>query len=292
VELNSRPNAAIVTAVTHTAMTTRKPKSSASGQAERPATKAELQRIEERRHVEGVLRKGRRIKWPTKQILSKKSDRVKAAPTIPERKEPRPLTPAEKERLAERRHVENVMRNARRTRLQLRKKPRPAHSGAGGGSAAASEPSSVPGTSQRNTRVLIVAGALFACVLLGFSIFAVVQQGQLAARLSSLREDAALLRQKQQESIDKIGQAITQLEKVQTDLQTVAAGETQIASKVGALETARAAESAQWQERLTSLEKSTHDGLAEVSARLDNLSSAVEPKEEAPVQTASETAAP
>ncbi len=304
-ELNSGPGAAIVTRVTFMAMTTRKSTSSTSGQAERPATKAELQRIEERRHIESVLRKGRRIQWPTKSLLRKQPESLEASSTPPGRKEPRPLTPAEKERIAERRHVEGVMRNARRSRLQLRKKLLPSHAGESQVPTAAPVSPAAPGRQIRPAVLLVVAGAVLALALLGLSLSTVIEQGHLAKRLAALQADTAQWRQEEQQSLAKAeqtlqGLAATQVN-VQTSLQTIVDGESQLNSKIAALETAQTADSAQQQERLASLEKVTRDGLAQVATRLDSEDSlaasvrkllpASNPEGSAP-QTASEAVVP
>ncbi len=245
-----------------------------SGQTERAATKAELQRVEERRHIETVLRKERRIRWPKAPRLGNRPHDPKVVAKTPEHKEPRPLTPAEKERIAERRHVETVMRNARRSRIQLRKLV-PARSGGNGAPGAApATPSAGPSDNKKTVVACVIAGALLACALLGLSLSAVLQQSSLAERLTTLREETAQWRSGQQQSLDKIDQVLQQLaateDKVETKLQTVADGQAQIASKVGALEASRVADSAQWQERLTGVEKTTSEGLAGVISRLDS----------------------
>jgi hypothetical protein len=257
-------------------MTKRKQTSGTTGQTERAATKAELQRLEERRHIETVLRKERRIRWPKVPRLGSRVHESKTVAESPERKEPRPLTPAEKERIAERRHVETVMRNARRSRIQLKKlvPARSGGNGAPGAAAAPATPSAGPSDNKKTVVAFVIAGALLACALLGLSLSAVLQQSRLAERLTALREETAQWRSGQQQSLDKIDQALQQLaateDKVETKLQTVADGQAQIASKVGALEASRAADSAQWQERLTGVEKTTSEGLAGVTSRLDS----------------------
>ncbi|MCX6092561.1 MAG: hypothetical protein NTX23_06825 [Candidatus Bipolaricaulota bacterium] len=257
-------------------MTKREPTSGVSGQTERAATKAEFQRVEERRHIETVLRKERRIRWPKAPRLGNRRHDPKVVAKTPEHKEPRPLTPAEKERIAERRHVETVMRNARRSRIQLRKLV-PARSGGNGAPGAVAAPAAPPARPSDNRKtvvVFVIAGALLACALLGLSLSAVLQQSRLAERLTTLREETAQWRSGQQQSLDKIDQTLQQLaateDKVETKLQTVADGQAQIASKVGALEASRVADSAQWQERLTGVEKTTSEGLAGVTSRLDS----------------------
>jgi hypothetical protein len=256
-------------------MTTRRPTSGVSGQAERPATKAELERIEERRHVESVLHQARRIRWPVRSHLSKRPEQMQASPTTPDRKEPRPPTPAEKERIDERRHVENVMRSARRSRLHLRKSPLPARASGSGVQGAVPTPAS--GASPRRpkrTVVVLAVGAVLACALLGLLLSVVIGQAHLAARLSALQRDTAQWRQEEQQAIARVEQSLQGLAatqtNLQTNLQTVVNGESQLNAKITALETARSADVAQQQQKLASLEKSTQDGLAQVASRLDS----------------------
>ena len=252
-----------------------------------------------------MLRKERRIRWPKVPRLGSRAHESETVAKSPERKEPRPLTPAEKERIAERHHVETVMRNARRSRIQL-KKLIPARSGGKGapGVPAASSPGS---SGNRKTVVAcVVAGAILACALLGLSLSAVLLQGRLADRLTALREETAQLATAQQASLDKIEQALQQLaateDKVQAKLQTVADSQGQIASTVGALETSRAEDAAQWQERLAGVEKTTSEGLADIASRLDSEESlaasvrellpTLRPDSAGSTQTPSETPAP
>ena len=251
------------------------------------------------------MRKGRRIQWPTKSLLRKQPESLEASSTLPGRKEPRPLTPAEKERIAERRHVEGVMRNARRSRLQLRKKLLPSHAGESQVPTAAPVSPAAPGRQIRPAVLLVVAGAVLALALLGLSLSTVIEQGHLAKRLAALQADTAQWRQEEQQSLAKAeqtlqGLAATQVN-VQTSLQTIVDGESQLNSKIAALETARTADSAQQQEQLASLEKVTRDGLAQVATRLDSEDSlaasvrkllpASNPEGSAP-QTASEAVVP
>jgi hypothetical protein len=261
--------------------------------------------MEERRHVESVLRKGRRIQWPKKPLLKKQAVSTKVSSTGPDRKEPRPLTPAEKERIAERRHVESVMRNARRSRLQLQKKPLPSHASGGEVPAAAPASPQAPDKQTRTTVLLVVGGAVLALLLVGLSLAAVIEQGHLAQRLAALQKDTAQLRQDEQQALAKVEQALqgvaaTQTN-VQTSLQTIVDGENQLTSKIAALETARSSASAQQQEQLNNLEKVTRDGLAQVATRLDSeesLAASVREllptlsSEESTSQTSSESAAP
>jgi len=251
--------------------------SGSSGQTERDSTKAELQRIEERRHVESVIRNARRVRLPKKRAaFVKHNDPVKIARTVPAQ-EPRPLTPAEQERIEERRRVESVMRNARRSRLRLRKKPAVVRSGDGGpvaGSVEASAGSSARGSviSPLATALGVVALAL-GCALLGLTLKTVSQHNRLAKDLTSLREETSLLKGKQQESLDKIEQALVQFaaaeDKVEARLQAVTDSQGKFESKAGVLEAGQAAEAARWQEGLSGIEKATREGLAGVAARLD-----------------------
>ena len=293
-ELNSRPDPAIVTRVTPKAMTKRT--SDSDGQTERALTKAELQRIEERRHVESVIRNARRVRLPKKRAtFVKHDDPVKAARIVPAQ-EQRPLTPAEQERMDERRRVESVMRNARRSRLRLRKKPAAVRSGGGGaaaGSVEASAGSSARGSAIRPLRtVLGVAALALGCALLSLTVKTVLQHDRLAENLASLREETSLLKGRQQESLDKI----------EAKLQAITDSQGKLELKVGALESSQAAEAARWQEDLSGLELATREGLAGVTARLDSeeaLAASIEkllpllllqPSDSiVPVQTSSET---
>ena len=292
--MNSRPGPAIVTWGTLRTMTKRT--LSSSGQTERASTKAELQRIGERRHVESVIRNERRARLPKKRAAWVKHDAsVKVARTLPAQ-EPRPLTPAEQERIEERRRVESVMRNARRSRLRLRKKPTTVRSGGGGVVAGNVEAS--PGPSARATvitplaTIFGVAVLALGCTLLGLTLKTVFQHDRLAEGLASLREETSLLKGKQQES----------LEKIEAKLQAITDSQGKLELKVGALESSQAAEAARWQEDLSGLELATREGLAGVTARLDSeeaLAASIEkllpllllqPSDSiVPVQTSSET---
>ncbi len=245
---------------------------------ERASTRAELQRIEERRHVESVIRNARRVRLPKKRTaLAKQDDPVKVARTAPAQ-EPRPLTPAEQERMEERRHVESVMRNARRSRLRLRKKPATVRSGGGGAVAGSVETSS--GSSARGSMIRPLATALgvvalvLGCALLGLTLKSVFQHDRLAEGLASLREETSLLKGQQQESLDRIEQALVQFaateDRVEARLQAVTDSQGKLESKVGALEAGQAAEVAQWQEDVSGIEKATREGFAGVAARLDS----------------------
>ena len=275
-ELNSRPDPAIVTRVTPKAMTKRT--SDSDGQTERALTKAELQRIEERRHVESVIRNARRVRLPKKRAtFVKHDDPVKAARIVPAQ-EQRPLTPAEQERMDERRRVESVMRNARRSRLRLRKKPAAVRSGGGGAAAGSVEASagfSARGSAIRPLRtVLGVAALALGCALLSLTVKTVLQHDRLAENLASLREETSLLKGNQQESLDKIEQALIQFtaaeDKVEARLQAITDSQGKLESQLGALEAGQAAEAARWQEDVSGIEKATREGFAGVAARLDS----------------------
>jgi hypothetical protein len=238
--------------------------SGSSGQTERASTKAELQRIEERRHVESVIRNARRVRLPKKRAAWVKRDAsVKVARTLPAQ-EPRPLTPAEQERIEERRRVESVMRNARRSRLRLRKKPTAVRSIGGG--VAAGNVEATPGTSARAAvitplaTVFGVAVLVLGCTLLGLTLKTVFQHDRLADDLASLREETSLLKGRQQESLDKI----------EAKLQAITDSQGKLELKVGALESSQAAEAARWQDDLSGLEMATREGLAGVASRLDS----------------------
>jgi len=233
---------------------------------------------------------------------------VKVARTAPTQ-EPRPLTPAEQERMEERRHVESVMRNARRSRLRLRKKPVTVRSSGGGAVTGSVETSS--GSSARGSMIRPLATALgvvalvLGCALLGLTLKTVFQHDRLAEGLASLREETSLLKGKQQESLDKIEQALVRFaatqDKVEARLQAVTDSQGKLESKVGALEASQAAEAARWQEDVSGIEKATREGFAGVTARLDSeeaLAASVEkllpllqqPSDSTvPVQTPSET---
>jgi septal ring factor EnvC (AmiA/AmiB activator) len=282
--------------------------SGSNEQTERALTKAELQRIEERRHVESVIRNARRVRLPKKRAMFvKHDDPVKAARIVPAQ-EQRPLTPAEQERIDERRRVESVMRNARRSRLRLRKKPAAVRSGGGGaaaGSVEAPAGSSARRSAIRSLRtVLGVVALALGCALLGLTLKTVFQHDRLAENLASLREETSLLKGNQQESLDKIEQALIQFaaaeDKVEARLQAVIDSQGKLESKVGVLEAGQAVEAARWQEDLSSLEEATREGLAGVAARLDSEESLAASLEKllpllqpsdsiAPVQTSSET---
>jgi hypothetical protein len=252
--------------------------SGSSGQTERASTKAELQRIEERRHVESVIRNARRVRLPKKRTaLAKQDDPVKVARTAPAQ-EPRPLTPAEQERMEERRHVESVMRNARRSRLRLRKKPATVRSG--GGEAAAGGVETSSGSPARGAMIRSFATALgvvalvIGCALLGLTVKTVLQHDRLAEGLASLREETSLFKGQQQESLDKIEQALVQFAategNVEARLQAITDSQGKLESQVGALEASQAAEAAQRQDDVSGIEKATREGFAGVAARLDS----------------------
>jgi hypothetical protein len=251
--------------------------SGSSGQMERASMKAELQRIVEHRHVGSVIRNARRVRLRKKRAaLVKAGDPVKVARTVPA-PESRPLTPAEQERIEERRRVESVMRNARRSRLRLRKKLVAACSGGGEAVAANVETSAgppAPGVVIRPLATVfgVVALALV-CALLGLTLKTAFQNNRLAKDLVDLRRETAALKDKQQESLDGVEQAFARL---------------------------AATEAALAQESLSRIEKVTREGLAGVAERLDReeaLAAAVDrllpllqpSGATAPVQTASAT---
>jgi Tfp pilus assembly protein PilN len=119
----------------------------------------------------------------------------------------------------------------------------------------------------------IVALAL-GCVLLGLTLETVFQHNRLAEDLVSLREETSLLKGRQQESLDKMEQALAQFiaaeDKVEERLQAVTDGQGKLESKVGALEAGQAAEAARWQGDLSGIEKTTREGLAGIASRLDS----------------------
>jgi chromosome segregation ATPase len=123
------------------------------------------------------------------------------------------------------------------------------------------------------TALGVVALAL-GCALLGLALKTVFQHDRLAEDLVSLREETSLLKGKQQESLDKIEQALVQFataeDKVDARLQAVTDSQGKLESKVGVLEAGQAAEAARWQEDLSDIEKATREGLAGVAARLDS----------------------
>ncbi len=135
---------------------------------------------------------------------------------------------------------------------------------------------------------MVAACAAVACALLGLSLAAVVQQSHISSRLAELKSASEQLRQKQDQSLGQIEQAMAQLstlktvqDNVQASLQNVTAAEAQLATKVGALEAAEAA---------------ARDGLATITSRLDSeesLAASVRQLLAAQeTQTASQTAAP
>ncbi len=254
---------------------TRRP--SPSQQTERIPTKAELQRVEERRHVEDVIRKARRVRLPKRKPASAPQVApLKVRKTSSPKEPPRPLTPAEQERVAERRHVEGVMRNARRSRFTLRRKPHPARSG-GGSSAGVAAPAA--GSTSKRLGVTPLALALgggilvLACALLGLTINTVVQNSRLVRDLASLRQETSSLSGRQADSLDKVEQALAQLaateDKVQASLDAVTSSQGSLESKVSALEAGRVADASQWRDGLSSIEKSTREGLGAVASRMD-----------------------
>ncbi len=119
-----------------------------------------------------------------------------------------------------------------------------------------------------------VVALVLGCALLGLTLKSVFQHDRLAEGLASLREETSLLKGQQQESLDRIEQALVQFaateDRVEARLQAVTDSQGKLESKVGALEAGQAAEVAQWQEDVSGIEKATREGFAGVAARLDS----------------------
>jgi len=165
------------------------------------------------------------------------------------------------------------MRNARRSRFQFRKKPLPSPARGGDTPDRTAASPAEPSKQSKTTVVLLVAGVILACLLVGFSLSAVIEQGRLAARITTLQKDTTQLQQDQEKSLARVEQALQGLATSQADvdksLQTIVDGENQLSTQVAALETARAADSTQNQQTLAALQKTTSDGLSQIATRLD-----------------------
>jgi Tfp pilus assembly protein PilN len=122
--------------------------------------------------------------------------------------------------------------------------------------------------------VLGVAALALGCALLGLTLMTVLQHDRLAESLASLREETSLLKGNQQESLDKIEQALIQFtaaeDKVEARLQAITDSQGKLESQLGALEAGQAAEAARWQEDVSGIERATREGFAGVAARLDS----------------------
>jgi cell division protein FtsB len=249
-------------------------RSTSNKQTEGDLTRAELQRIEERRHVETVIRDARRVRFPRRKASSAVQESpLKVQSTTPSKEPSRPLTPAEQERISERRHVEAVMRNSRRSRFKLQPKLRPAPAGgetlAGGAVAPPGSPA------QRHSIHLSTAvfGAVIfalACALLGLTIGSVIQNSRLIRDLATLRQETSTLSGRQQSSVEKVEQALAQVARVETSLDAVKSSQEALESTLRALETGRANDAAQMQQRLSGVEEAAREGLAEVASRMDS----------------------
>ncbi len=114
---------------------------------------------------------------------------------------------------------------------------------------------------------------VLACALLGLTINTVVQNSRLVRDLASLRQETSSLSGRQADSLDKVEQALAQLaateDKVQASLDAVTSSQGSLESKVSALEAGRVADASQWRDGLSSIEKSTREGLGAVASRMD-----------------------
>jgi hypothetical protein len=157
------------------------------------------------------------------------------------------LTPAQRQRLDERKRVEKVVRDARRARLTVGKRR---HLTAAEREAIAKVKAET--WLERSTRVLVVAALAVGVALIAFSIHALVQR-------SALNRDVAGLVEQTQRLADQ--QAST-MSAVQTTLDNLSAAETTQAT--------------QGEERLAGIEAATAAGFADVSERLGKIDALTE----------------
>lgn len=251
----------IVTGITLTTMTTNDTVSDVRGQEQAALTKGQLQRIEERNRIEKRLREARRARWSLHRkrpaspsiageeaTLAKAQNAQAAKHDTPAKSlEEVPLTPAQRQRLEEREHVEKVVREARRARWTF-KRGKTLTAAEHRAPAKAKEETRL----ERSTRALVVAALMISVVLVGFSIHALVQRGALNRDLAGLVDQTKQLADQQ----------ATAISRVQTTLEQLAAAET--------------AQVNQGAERLAKVEAATVAGLADVSVRLGKIDALTE----------------
>lgn len=263
-------------------MTTNDTVSEASGPEQASLTKGQLQRIQERERIEKRLREARRARWSlprrkrstgspespgTADLASQgakgpvpeaKSRLSTAGPTKTARETSERdlsntpsqnqavLTPAQQQRRMERKHVENVVRQARHARWTFGK-PRP--SAAAEGAAGAEKAETRIG---RSTRTLVAAALILTVALIGFSIHSLVQRASLNRDLARLIEQTQRL----------AGEQASTLERVQTELDELSATE--------------GTQTARTEELWAQVEAATVAGFADVSARLGQIDALTE----------------
>lgn len=235
-------------------MTTNDTVSDAHGQEQTTPSKGQLQRIEEHNRIEKKLREARRARWTLRRKRpaspSTAGEQAARRDAVGKKQEEAPLTPAQRQRIEERKHVEQVVRDVRRARWTLKRRK------------------TVPGTEReavvtaraetqlgRSTRTLVIGALVLSVALIGFSIHALVQRGALNRDLAGLVDQTQQLADQQAAAIGK----------VQTTLEQLAAAETTQAS--------------QGAEGLAKVEAVTVAGFTDVSDRLgskiDSLTEAV-----------------
>jgi len=191
-------------------MTTNDTVSDARGQEQATLTKGQLQRIEERDRIERRLREARRARWTLRRKRpSSPSDAVGQAGKSKEQdngqagkskeQEETPLTPAQRQRLEERRRVEHVVRNARRARWTL-KKGRP-HTAEQRAAVAKAKAETRLG---RSTRALVACALGISVALIGFSIHALVERNALNRDLAGLIEETERLASEQASALESL----------------------------------------------------------------------------------------
>lgn len=245
-------------------MTTNDTVSDARGQEQATLTKGQLQRIEERDRIERRLREARRARWTLRRKRpSSTSDAVGRTALTKARgsqqagkskeQEESPLTPAQRQRLEERKRVEQVVRNARRARWTLKK----------GRSLtteqrAANTKAKTETRLGRSTRALVAAALGISIALIGFSIHALVQRNDLNRDLAGLIEETQRLASEQAAALKslegRVGGVAAATDKLAAATEKMGEG----LQLVGQLEAATAA------------------GIADVSARLGKIDALTE----------------
>ncbi len=211
-------------------MTTNDTVSDARGQEQTTPTKGQLQRIEERNRIEKRLREARRARWTLRRkrpaspstageqtaLTKTQETQATARGTSAKKQEEAPLTPAQRQRLEERKRVERVVRDARHARWTLKRRTALTPTGR-----EAVAKAKVETRLERSTRTLVIGALVLSVALIGFSIHALVQRG-------ALNRDLAGLVNQTQQLADQQAAAIV---KVQTTLEQLAAAETTQASQ-------------------------------------------------------------
>lgn len=247
----------------------REPRSTIGGS---PPTRAQLQRLAERRHVEASLRAARRLRFPWKRghgpagttdaepatTVARKAPRAASDPIRARRSRvsEETLTPAQRQRRDERRHAEQAMRAARRARLPWVKK---AHAETGG-------PAAGPNVraASRGERFAAVAASLsivLILALLALSVHSLLQRGAMLREIADLRQESRTLGAANEASLARVERTLSEIRSLQAE---VGEGQTSLGARLSELAAAQEAAARALAEQLTSLEKKMTEELGEI----------------------------